>query len=349
MQHSYSHPVSYPLAEEGFQVWLGNLKLSSHPTLEFLTIFTVPLYSTGMYPIGAFWLATLDWDVCAAALTRLPTGRRCWISKHMSGFCSIGTKMVKWKEQLTPACTACCGLAENARHVWLCQDPVVFFVWALLMSALSDWMVSVNTATEMTFWIILHITEWRSSEPLSQVHTGLPGLFQAMAAQDHIGWLAVFEGCIAPEWTGVQDAHYLWLGRRNTGKRWATSLVVKLWEVAWDLWNHRNQVKFNLETAQDIARCESILAAVRSEYSVSWSSLPRQDWRLFQCPLLSILSGSLHYLDAWLLRVKTARSRQARRAADLANSSVNTAEEHLPNLAGSPRIFQQFLDSISLP
>jgi hypothetical protein len=95
--------------------------------------------------------------------------------------------------------------------------------------------------------------------------------------------------------------------------------------------------------------CESILAAVRSEYSVGRSSLPRRDWRLFQRPLLSILSSSLHYLDAWLLRVKTARSQQARQAADLANPSVNTAEEHFPNLAGSRRIFQQFLNSVSPP
>jgi hypothetical protein len=94
--------------------------------------------------------------------------------------------MVKWKEQLTPACPRC-GIAENARHVWLCQDPAVFFVWALLMSALSDWMESVNTATEITFWIIRRLTEWRSAKPLSQVHTDLPGLFQAIVAQDHIG------------------------------------------------------------------------------------------------------------------------------------------------------------------
>ena len=39
---------------------------------------------------------------------------------------------------------------------------------------------------------------------------------------------------------GVQEAHFLWLGRRNTGKLWATSLVVKLLEVACDLLDHLN-------------------------------------------------------------------------------------------------------------
>jgi hypothetical protein len=66
------------------------------------------------------------------------------------------------------------------------------------------------------------------------------GLIEAIEAQDciGIGWLAFFEGCIATEWVGIQEAHFIWLGRRNTGKRWATSLVVKLWEITWDIWDH---------------------------------------------------------------------------------------------------------------
>jgi hypothetical protein len=207
-------------------------------------------------------------------------------------------------------------------------------------------MISVNTANDVAFWIIRRLTEWRSAEPRSPIHTDLPGLQQAIEAQDRIGWLA-FEGCIAVEWVGVQEAHFIWLGRRNNGKRWATSLIVKLWEVAWDLWKHRNQIKYNIETAQDLARCDSIKSAVSSEYAFGRSGLPRRDWRLFKRPLRSLLESSLHYLDAWLLRVRTARSRQERIIADEANPKVTIAEVNLPSLVGPRHIFQQFLDSVS--
>jgi hypothetical protein len=114
--------------------------------------------------------------------------------------------------------------------------------------------------------------------------------------------LAFFEGCIVVEWSGVQEAHFLWLVRRNnTGKRWATALVVKLLEITWDLWDHHNQIKFNLEMAQDLARRDSIILSVRSEYAFGRSGRPRRDWRLFKRPLVSLLTSSLHYLDAWLL------------------------------------------------
>jgi hypothetical protein len=250
----------------------------------------------------ACYARRIDWDVCSAALQRMPLGRRRWVSKHTSGFCSVGTKMVKWKEQPTSDCPRC-GFVENARHVWLCQEPAVFFVWALLMSSFSLWMESVHTANDIAYWIIQRLTEWRSPLPFSPIHTDLPGLSQAIEAQDQIGWLPFFEGCITIEWAGVQEAHYLWLGRRNTGKRWASSLVIKLLDIAWDLWDHRNQIKFNLETAQDLARRDSILQAVRSEYAFGRSGLPRRDWHLFKRPLMSLLASSLHYLDAWLFRV----------------------------------------------
>jgi hypothetical protein len=151
--------------------------------------------------------------------------------------------MVKWNEQLTPACPHS-GQTENARHhVWLCPDPAVFFIWALLMSSCSAWLESVQMAKEITYWIIQCLTEWCSTEPFSSAQTDLPGVLQAIEAQDHMGWLAFFEGCNAVEWAAVQQASFLWLGQRNAGKCWVTSMVVELWEVAWDLWDHRNQIK----------------------------------------------------------------------------------------------------------
>jgi hypothetical protein len=161
------------------------------------------------------------------------------------------------------------------------------------------------------------------------------------------GLARFFEGCIAKEWAGAQHAHFLWLGRRNTGKRWATSMVVKLWEIAWDLWDHRNQIKHNIETDQDVAHSEAILHSVRAEYAFGCTGLPHRDWHLFQCPLLSLLTSSLYYQDVWLIRVQTARTRQNRWATKANDPTVTTAEEDLPNMAGPRQIFNHFLASIS--
>jgi hypothetical protein len=220
MQYSHSEPVFYPLSDEGFQVWLGTRKLSSHqPSVFFDHIHgkTILHWHSSHHRFPACYARRIDWDACAAALSRLPLGRRRWVSKHTSRFCAIGTMLVRWKEQPTPDCPRCT-LPENSRHVWQCQELAVFFVCALLMSSLSNWMQKVHTAKDIVFWIIQRLTEWRTSEPFSPAQSDMPGLLQAISAQDRIGWLAFFKGCIAIEWAGVPEAHFLWLGRRNTGK-----------------------------------------------------------------------------------------------------------------------------------
>ena len=154
-------------------------------------------------------------------------GRRRWVSKCTSGICRVDSELVQWREQPTLDCPRC-GEHENARHVWTHQEPAVFFVWVLLMSTFSKWLELVHTAKDMTCSIIQRLIEWRSSEPFSRAQSNMPGLLQAINAQDRIGWLAFLEGCIAVKWAGVQEAHFLWLSGQNTGKQWAASLVVKL-------------------------------------------------------------------------------------------------------------------------
>jgi hypothetical protein len=100
------------------------------------------------------------------------------------------------------------------------MDPVICFIWALLMSSFSAWLVSIHRANDITFWIIQCLTEWCSSKPFSLAHTDMSSLLQAIAAKDQMGCLTFVEECIVVEWAGgIQAAHFLWLaGRRNTGK-----------------------------------------------------------------------------------------------------------------------------------
>jgi hypothetical protein len=220
MEHSSTASVQYPISDEGFQVWLGNRKLSSSYSSVFFDHIhgkTILEWHSSHARFPACYARHINWEACGAALKRLPVSRRRWVSKHTSGSCGGGTKMVYWKQQPTPECPRC-GEPEKSRHVWLCQEPAVYFVWALLMYSFRDWLESVHTANNISFWIIKRLTEWCSNEPFSLVYTDTPGLLLAIAAQYQIGWLAFFEGCIAVEWSGVQEAHYLWLERRNTGK-----------------------------------------------------------------------------------------------------------------------------------
>jgi hypothetical protein len=44
-------------------------------------------------------------------------------------------------------------------------------------------------------------------------------------AQHAIGWQAFLEGCVLKDWAAKQQAYYDWLQKKNTGKRWTTTLI----------------------------------------------------------------------------------------------------------------------------
>jgi hypothetical protein len=72
------------------------------------------------------------------------------------------------------------------------------------------------------------------------VQTDSVGLQDAIQSQDAIGWDNVFEECIAKDSEQAQDDYYKWCRSRKSAWRWTIALIQKLWNVAWDLWEHRN-------------------------------------------------------------------------------------------------------------
>ena len=77
MTHSHSALIFYPISNEGFQVWLGDRKLSSHRSSVFFDHIhgnTLLHWHATHRRFPACYARRIDWDVCEAALKRLPMG-----------------------------------------------------------------------------------------------------------------------------------------------------------------------------------------------------------------------------------------------------------------------------------
>jgi hypothetical protein len=146
--------------------------------------------------------------------------------------------MKRWKERDTDACPRC-GQIEDAPHVWKCIGEGASDVWDRSLTDLEEWLNSVNTDPDITTSILWNLNKWR--DPIS---AGAPPtiLDDIAEQQDDIGWLNFFEGKLAMAWEETQQQYYILIKSRRTGKRWAISLIKKLWQIAWDLWDHRNGI-----------------------------------------------------------------------------------------------------------
>mgnify|MGYP003519673277 CR=1 FL=1 len=257
----------------------------------------------------------VNWEACAVAMKRLKISRRHWIAKHSEGMCGVGKWLVIWQERETEDCPRCSEF-EDARHVWLCQEVEAKCIRKEGISSISRWMEETQTAPEIRAVIKTRMSQWSDGRPMPPIQTNTAGLQDALHAQDAIGWDNFFEGCIAKEWEQVQDAHYKWCRSRKSGRRWTIALIQKLWDVAWDLWEHRNGIVHAKENAEALEGMAAIDDEIRSQFQWGHYGLQQRDHYLVNGSVDGILAASIVYRQRWLQCMDSARARASRRQAD---------------------------------
>jgi hypothetical protein len=116
-------------------------------------------------------------------------------------------------------------------------------------------------------------------------------------------------GRISIEWKSVQQQYYDWLGKRNTGRKWAVALIQKVFEVSWDMWDHRNDVRLNTVTPAKARRLLVLNSLVLDEYARGSTGMITRDQHWFAKPSKTILAYDFERKEQWIESVQLARVR----------------------------------------
>jgi hypothetical protein len=182
-----------------------------------------------------------------------------------------------------------------------------------MITKLTQWLMKALTLPEIQQAIIKRIQAWRNQdEILTEPAYNWPGLNTLVRTQDAVGWKAFLEGAVLKEWAAKQQEYYNWLQRRNTGKRWITQLIAKLWEISWNMWEQRNGESKNPASPAILREHERLDAIMKREYN-DLTTLTIRDRRWFRRPKEILFTESLEYKQLWLESVSMARARFARR------------------------------------
>ena len=82
---------------------------------------------------------------------------------------------------------------------------------------------------------------------------------------------------------------------------------MKLWDIARDMWDHRNQWVHNTEMGTLVKQLHQDISR---EYNMGGSTLPLPEQVLFRRTLESLLASSTATKQLWLQRIRTARQQQ---------------------------------------
>jgi hypothetical protein len=247
----------------------------------------------------------VDWEGTGAAIRGIKKHRRQWLTKHISGFCSVGRMAKRVGLRDTDTCPRC-NQEETAEHVWICQHQDVNLMWEKSMEELQRVLGQSLTPVSITTAIVDGLNSWRNGNEVRfnvRLTAGQLGLLQA-----ELGWKHFFEGRLHHQWRQEMTKHYSNIGERKTGKRWISSLIKKLWEIAWDLWEHRNGVmhdKINGYANQSLT--EKIKELWRHLLLKATPSIKH----MLKEGEESILGKSLQQKQQWVVRVEVAIQRYA--------------------------------------
>jgi len=147
--------------------------------------------------------------------------------------------------------------------------------------------------------ILVYLRGWWSNEA---VFYQPPRQFQELLQdQQKVGWRRFFEGWLVCSWAEKQQRYYTLLRSGKTGRRWAGAIVVKLWNIAWDMWEHRNGILHERENLVVRAMQHHLNAKVTRVYlNLSSRLLRHTDRHLVYLSLQDLLRKDNNYKATWL-------------------------------------------------
>jgi hypothetical protein len=229
----------------------------------------------------------------------------------LQGLSLVGKVLQRNKLQEHAECPRCTAF-ENAEHVILCPALNAQRQWEATLTQLAQWLTKALTLPDLQTAIMTRLHFWRNQDAVLPPPTyNWPGVNDLITHQDIIGWKNFLEGGVLQAWAAKQQEYYDWLQRRNTGKRWITNLIKKLWEISWNMWEHRNGELTNPASPASLRKHARLDAKIHHEYE-DVSTLYIQDRRWFRRPKEILFTESLEYKTQWLESVCLAGARYAR-------------------------------------
>jgi hypothetical protein len=214
-----------------------------------------------------------------------------------------------FRKEWTHSKCPCCGADnETSEHVIKCPSQQSRKIFLDALDSLAEWMEKQNTQPSMQAAILEHLRSWVSDGPEPYDPERSAKLRAALIEQESIGWFPFMMGLHTTKFAEIQHHYYLSLDRQNTGLRWTTALITKLFDVAWDMWDQRNKVLKS--TPHELFQIDQVRAAdatIEAEFKKGKTTLLGKDRHLLRFKR-KVKALPLAQKQLWISTVTVARA-----------------------------------------
>jgi hypothetical protein len=323
-----SWPGSLQLGHEKWSLWIDGKKLSTIDKDRVYAYTFAPLteaYWQKKHSLTPILIKSINWEACEEAMGRLPFGRKRWLLKHATGFCGVGRRELTRRNQDHSDCPRCGDINETARHVVECKGTGADLIFELATQKLEAHLTTIDTAPTIITAIMTRIRQWRKygDNHLPRLRQrDLYGSHHATDEQDKIGWCNFLLGRMSKKGSDSQQKYIDSLKRKNSGRRWTSSIIQKALDIAWDMWEQRNNINNNSMHPRRAADMEKIKAKLRDLYAKGYLHLLQIDHHLFSKSVETLQLGEPHLMLQWIHSHTTATRRAGAATEDLARNTT---------------------------
>jgi ribonuclease HI len=243
----------------------------------------------------------VDWEVSNKSAKSYK--RKIWLAKWESGICGVGKMLKAWNYQNHDHCPRCGKHAEDVTHVVRCREPEATALWKKEIKKLEVWMTTNGGHPEMISAVCSNLNHWRDPEAIA---LRTPLTRDAVYEQSQIGWGKLLFGLMSKRWRQIQQQHFLNNNSQKSATLWMAKVQRRIWEIAWELWMHRNNMLHDDNKSVHYEEASAIRREIRKEYR-------RQQWAtqdhvyLFQTSVQDRLNDSITRQQLWLTSVWAAQ------------------------------------------
>jgi hypothetical protein len=245
---------------------------------------------------------------------RLPFKKKRRLLKHATGFCGVRRQEFLRGNQDHSECPRCGDPNESTRHVVEWERNRTKLTFTLATHKLEAHLTTLDTAPPIITAIMTRIRQWRKhgDDHLPRLRQqDIYGAHHAVDSQDKIGWYNFVLRRMSKKWSDSQQRYIDSMRRKNSGRRWTLLVIQKALDIAWDMWEQRNDINQNTMHPRRAANMEEIKAQLQESYGCGRNSLLPIDQHLFSKPEATLLMGEPNLLLQWIYLFLTATRRAA--------------------------------------
>jgi len=133
-------------------------------------------------------------------------------------------------------------------------------------------------------------------------------LRKALENQTSIGWYNLFLGRASKLFAPIQTKYYKQLGRKSTGDMWTSKLIVRLWDILWAHWEHRNGILHSPDHPWKLAEKQSLWQNIQEMRELGYDALLPQHQYLLKYSEPRMQAWTQDQQKQWLDSIQSARA-----------------------------------------